>query len=70
MKRKTLYDKALSTVLASRFVARADDLNHELTDEEVLEEAEYQLEDLPWKGLEPAECRKAMRQMKALLKQK
>lgn len=68
MARKTLYDRALGTVLHSRFVARADDLNRELTDEEVRDEAEYQLHDLPWKGLEPEEYRKAVRQMKALLK--
>jgi hypothetical protein len=65
----TLYDKALRTLLASRFVSRADDLNRPLTDEEVREEAQYQLEDLPYKGIfEGRELQTAKRQMKALLK--
>lgn len=65
----TLYDKALKTMLASRFVARADDLNRALTDEEVRQEAQYQLEDLPYKGsFEGNELRKAQNQMRRLLK--
>jgi hypothetical protein len=63
-----LYNKALKTILASRFVARADDLNRPLTDEEVRAEAKYQLEDLPFKGLEPEDLKTARRQMKALCK--
>lgn len=66
--KKTLYDRALDSVLSSRFVARSDDLNRPLTDDEVRKEARYQLEDLPFKGLEPETTRKAARQMKALLK--
>lgn len=65
----TLFEKALKTVLASRFVARADDLNRDLSDEEVIEEARHQLEDLPYKGIyEGSELRKAQNQMKALLR--
>lgn len=65
----TLYQKALKTVLASRFVARAEDLNRPLTDEEVIEEAKYQLEDLPYKDVfEGKDLAKAKRQMKSLIK--
>lgn len=64
-----LYEKALGTLLASRFVARADDLGRDLTDSEVKKEAEYQLEDLPYKGIfEGKELQTAKRQMRALLK--
>lgn len=65
-----LYDKALETVMHSRFVARADDLNRSLTDDEVREEAQYQLDVLPYGDLfeTKKELQKAMRQMKALLK--
>lgn len=64
-----LYEKALGTLLASRFVARADDLGRDLTDEEVKKEAKYQLEDLPYKGIfEGKELQTAKRQMRALLK--
>jgi len=65
----TLYERSLQTLLASRFVARADDLNRPLTDEEVKSEARYQLEDLPYKGIfEGKELQTAKRQMKSLLK--
>ena len=67
----TLFDRALRTELHSRFVARADDLNRPLTDDEVRAEARYQLEDLPYKPLretDPQVYHKAVRQMKALLK--
>lgn len=64
----TLYEKSLRTLLASRFAARADDLNRPLTDAEVMAEARYQLEDLPYKGVfEGKELQAAKRQMKALL---
>lgn len=64
-----LYERSLNTLLASRFVARADDLGRMLTDDEVKNEALYQLEDLPYKGIfEGKEMQKAKRQMKALLK--
>ena len=69
IKTMTLYDRALRTLLASRFEARADDLNRKLTDDEVRAEARYQLEDLPYKGiLEGKELQTAKRQMKALLR--
>lgn len=65
----TLYQRALKTMLQSRFVARAEDLGRPLTDEETKAEARYQLEDLPYKGMyEGKELRTAQRQMKALLK--
>lgn len=65
----TLYERSLKTELASRFVARSDDLNRPLTDDEVRAEAKYQLEDLPYKGIfEGKELAKAKRQMKALMK--
>lgn len=65
----TLYQKALKTLLASRFVARADDIGRTLTDAEVRAEAKYQLEDLPYKGVyEGRDLQTAKRQMNALLK--
>ena len=65
----TLRYRAFRTLLHSRFVAREEELGHRLTDDEVRAEAQYQLEDLPYKGIyEGAELRKAIRQMKALLK--
>lgn len=64
----TLRNRAFQTLLHSRFTAREEDLGHRLTDDEVRAEAKYQLEDLPYKGFEKDELRKAIRQMKALLK--
>lgn len=66
----TLYEKALSTSLASRFVARADDKGRDLTDAEVRKEARYQLEDIPFKGLDEDEERTAIRDMRNLLRRK
>lgn len=66
----TLYEKALSTSLASRFVARADDKGRELTDAEVRKEARYQLEDIPFKGLDEDEERTAIQEMRNLLKRR
>ena len=64
----TLFERAQKTILASRFIAIADDLDRDLTDEEVKKEAKYQLEDLPYKGMfEGKELQKAKRQMKSLL---
>lgn len=66
---KTLFQKALNTELASRFIARADDLNRDLTDNEVKDEARYLLETIPYGGIfEGAELKKAIRQLKSLLK--
>lgn len=68
-KEGSLFDKACGTLLHSRFVARADDLNRDMTDEEVIEEAKYQLEDLPYKGWDDDKLvALAMRQMRALIK--
>jgi len=66
--KKSLYDRALNTVLHSRFVARAEDLKRPLTDEETRREIIYQLEDLPYKGLEDETVKTARRQLRALLK--
>lgn len=65
----TLRDRAFRTELHSRFVAREDDLNRPLTDDEIKAEAQYLLETIPYGGsFEGAELRKAVRQLKALLK--
>ena len=65
----TKYERALKTMLGSRFAARADDLNRPLTAAEVVAEAQYQLDDLPYKGIfEGKELQTAKRQMKSLLK--
>ena len=65
----TLYEKALDTMLGSRFEARSDDLNRPLTDDEVRKEAEYQLIDLPYKGIfEGKELTRAKREMRSLLR--
>lgn len=66
--KKSLWQRALDTDLHSRFIARKEDLGRELTDEEIRNEAQYQLEDLPYKGYEPEEQRKMARQLKALLR--
>lgn len=63
----TLYEKALGTMLGSRFKARADDLNRPLTDDEVRAEAKYQLGDLPFKSVfEGKDLAKAKREMRTL----
>lgn len=65
----TLYEKALGTMLGSRFQARSDDLNRPLTDDEVRKEAEYQLHDLPYKGIfEGKDLARAKREMHNLIK--
>ena len=66
----TLYEKALGTSMASRFVAIADDLCRDLTDAEVRKEAKYQLEDIQFKGLEEDEERIAKREMRGLIRRK
>lgn len=69
MKKKTLFDMACGTRMHYAFVARADDLNRDLTGEEVIEEAKYQLEDIPHKGWDdPVEEAQAMREMRMLIK--
>lgn len=63
----TLYERALKTLLHSRFIARSEDLGRPLTDEEVRAEARWQYEDLPYKGaFEGRELALAKRQMKQL----
>lgn len=68
MPKKSLFERALNTDLHSRFIARAEDLNRDLTDEETVAEIKYHLETLPYKGLEPEDERRIRRQLKALLK--
>lgn len=48
-------------VLETVLVARADDLNHPLTDRETYEELKYQLEDLPYKPDDDAKWRRDFR---------
>ena len=56
-------------MLHSRFVAREDDLNRRLTDDEVKVEARYLLETIPYAGMfEGDDLKKAMCQLKRLLK--
>lgn len=64
----TLFDRALKTEMHSRFIARAEDIGRNLTDEEVKKEATYYLETLPYSGYDSKWIRKTMRQMRALLK--
>lgn len=67
----SLRTRALRTELYSRFIAREEDLGRKMTDEEVKEEAKFQLENLPYNVRfddEPELYRKAVRQMKALMK--
>ncbi len=65
----TLYEKALATDLHSRFVARSEELGRVLTDDEVKAEAQYQLDDLPYKGLyEGKDLRRVTKQMERLIK--
>lgn len=50
---KTLYRRARDIqegILESRMVARADDLNRDLTDEEVISECEYLLDTIEYSG--------------------
>ena len=67
-KKMTLRDRAFNTMLHSRFVAREDDLNRPLTDDEVRSEAKYLLETIPYGVFDGAELRKAVRQLKSLMK--
>jgi len=69
MTKSTLRYRAFQTLLHSRFVAREEDLNRRLTDDEVKAEAQYLLETIPYGGsFEGAELKKAIRQLKGLLK--
>ena len=65
---QTLFHRALRTTMHARFVARADDLNRELTDEETVEEAKYLLDTIPYAGLEEKELKKALRELRALVR--
>lgn len=65
----TLRYRAFQTLLHSRFVAREETNGHRLTDDEVKAEAQYLLETIPYAGIfEGAELKKAVRQLKGLLK--
>lgn len=61
---KSLFERARNYrhgVLETRLVARADDLNRPLTDEEVYEELKYQLDDLSYKPDDDAKWRRDFR---------
>lgn len=63
-------DSAFQTLLHSRFVAREESLGHQLTDEEVKQEAQYLLDTIPYAGIfEGKELTKAKRQLQRLIKQ-
>lgn len=67
--KQSLRDRAFKTMLYSRFVAREDDLDRTLTDDEVRAEAEYLLETIPYGGIfEGAELAKAKAQLRRLMK--
>ena len=66
----TLRYRAFQTLLHSRFVAREDDLNRRMSDDEVRAEARYLLETIPYAGIfEGDDLKKAIRQLKRLLKE-
>ena len=66
----SLFQRALDTSLHSRFVARSEDLGRELSDEETRKEALYLLETIPYAGLEDVETKRAVRELKALLRRR
>lgn len=65
---KTKYERALDSEMSSRFEAVADDKGRPLTDEEVVENAKYYLDMLPCSGYDRDFIRKAMAQMRRLIK--
>ena len=67
-KRKTLFEKALNTNYYSRFIAVSEDLNRDLTDEEVKENAKYYLETIDYSGYDESWIKETKRQLKKLLK--
>lgn len=69
--KKTLRQMAFESELSTRFAAREDDKNSNLTDFEIYDEAKYQLQDIPykpWVDDEPEIAEKAMKQMKAIIR--
>ena len=66
---KTLFQKALQTEMHSRFIARSDDLNRDLTDKEVISEAKYLIDTIPFSGsYEGKDLHRVIQQLKRLLK--
>ena len=63
-KRKTLFQKCLETDAHSRFVARAEGLGRDLTEDEALDEIQYLIETLPYAGLD--ESKSMVAQLKKL----
>lgn len=64
-----LYDKALNTVMHSRFVSLSETKGRDLTDSETIERATELLENLPFMGYDDKDfLRTARRQLKALIK--
>lgn len=70
-RKQTLREKAfnVSAYLGVCIDAREDDLNRDLTDQEVLEEAKYKLECLPYTGLEEDEIKQNMKELKAIIRE-
>ena len=66
--KKSLFEKALGTTLSTRFVNLEDRLGRTPTDSEVVAEAKYQLEDLPFKGWEDFEVKQSTKEMKSLIR--
>lgn len=67
--KKSLFNIAVNIqggILESRLLARTIN-GKELTDEETIKELEYQLYDLPTKGLEPEEERNMRKAIKYVL---
>lgn len=70
-KSETLYQKALKTEMHSRFINLESRLGRIPTDPEVIEEARYQIECIPYTGFSDESWeRKAIRQMKMLIRSK
>lgn len=69
MAKFSLRYRAFNTVFRSRFLAKEEAQGHRLTDEEVKAEAQHLLETTQHDGIfEGEELKKAIRQMKRLLK--
>ena len=63
-KQKTLFQKCLETDAHARFVARAEGLGRDLTEDEALDEIQYLIETLPYAGLD--ESKSMVAQLKKL----
>lgn len=69
-KRKSLFNCALDCfggALESRMVARSDDMNRDLTDEETVKECKYILETIDFAGYEDYEVREIKKACKYII---